>query len=230
MRVRRCQRRQAAIGHAISWAWRWLGHLGEIQRHGRSAAARRVDPVLAQFGAKVEFIQLSGRTHQPHLLKKGVHRPMPITRLQRQCLGDGFHEGRGILHAELLAHGARHARKRDHAVADGTQRGRQRHVVADEAVDHGSKRIQVAPRPGLELAVRIGILLDGRVVHLQHGGVLAVAVANGKARRAQVQQHRRPVVLQKDIVGRDVAVQRLAIMQNPQSAAHRPDHLAQPLF
>ena len=141
---------------------------------------------------------------------------------------NGFDKWGGVLDPELRPHGLGHTAKRHHAIADRAQRGRQRRVVADAAIDHCRQRIQIAPRAGLQFAVRVGVLLDGRVIHLEHGGVLVVLVANGEAGRAQIEQHRRSAVLQKNVVGRNVAVQGLAVVQHTQRAAHRPDHLAQP--
>ena len=52
------------------------------------------------------------------------------------------------------------------------------------------------------------------------------AVIEGVACGPQVQQYRWACILQKDVVGRDVAVQGVSIVQGTQSAQHGPQHLA----
>ena len=50
--------------------------------------------------------------------------------------------------------------------------------------------------------------------------MLAPLVIDGVACGPQVQQHGGAIVLQEDVVWRDIAVQRLAVVQHPQ----RPQH------
>ena len=95
---------------------------------------------------------------------------------------------------------------------------------------HGRQRVQIAPGPLNQFGVAIGILLDRGVVDFQHRRVFSVPVVDGMPRGTQVEQYRGADILQEDIVGRHITVQRLATVQHPQGAQHTPQHLAQPGF
>ncbi len=203
----------------------------EIHRGYHNARPRLVggfDPQIAQFGTKVEQFQPGGCSGHLHQLQELVNALRPVFGLQGQGLGDGIDKRRGVFLPELLAHCLGHPGERHHAIADGAQGGRQGCVVAQAAVHNGGKGVQIAPRPLDQIRVTVGILLDGRVIDLEHGRVLAVPVVDRMARSAQVQQYRRAEVLQKNVVGRDVAVQRLPTVQYAQRPQHTPQHLAQP--
>ncbi|MNL30530.1 hypothetical protein D3C87_1522700 [compost metagenome] len=66
---------------------------------------------------------------------------------------------------------------------------------------HRCQRIQIAPGSLTQFLIAVRILLNGRVVHFEDRGVFAILVIDGMPGRAKVQQHRRSVVLQKNIVG-----------------------------
>ena len=98
-------------------------------------------------------------------------------------------------------------------VLDRARRRRRRRRAEQQVVDHRAERVEVGPRPLAQLR-HLGVLLDRRVARLEDRGERLGAVADDAARRAEVEQHRRAVGRQQDVVGRDVAVvDALAVQQ-----------------
>ena len=106
----------------------------------------------------------------------------------------------------------RHVLVVDHA------RGRIRRALAgDGVIERAAERVDVGP--GALLAAGGGVLLVGAVARLDERAHGLGVRGDLAARRAEVDEHRRAVLADDDVVGRDVAVQEIAGVH--QSRAHR---------
>jgi hypothetical protein len=104
------------------------------------------------------------------------------------------------------------------------RRGRR---AEQQVVDHRAERIEIGPRPLPQLR-HLGVLLDRRVARLEDRGERLGAIADDAARRAEVEQDRRTLVLQQDVVGRDVAVIDAFAVQQLERGEDRRDDAADP--
>ena len=127
-----------------------------------------------------------------------------LVRSQAQRMVDGGQERRPI--AGLGDFGGREI-----TILDQPQRRLRRRSAADQAVECRAERVDVAPRP-LHLGVR-GVLLGRRVADLDDRRHLRRALAERMAGRAEIEQHRRAVMADIDVVGGDVAMQQVAVVQ-----------------
>ncbi len=112
-------------------------------------------------------------------------------------------------------------------VLDRARRRRRRRRAVQQVVDDGAESIEIGPRPLAQLR-HFRVLLDRRVARLEDGGQRLRAVADDATRRAEVEQHRRAVVRQQDVVGRDVAVVDAFAVQQLERGEDRRDDAADP--
>ena len=108
----------------------------------------------------------------------------------------------------------------DQRVAHDAIRGRWRAVAGDGAVKGGAKGIEVRPR-ALHVAFA-GILFKRRITVGDDAGHAAAALAEGRAGGPEVEQHRRSVAADEDVVRLDVPVQQVRSVDSLESVEERP--------
>ena len=173
----------------------------------RTAASRIPRAQALERAAETEAPAIALGLGRQQLLAPLRHRLRTLADFEPQRFVDRRQERRPV-GAERNGPG-RHVLVVDHA------RGRIRRTLArHRVVERGTQRVDIRPRP--LLARRGGVLLVGAVARLDErahrlgmGGDLA-------ARRAEVDQHRRPVLADDDVVGGDVAVQKGAAVHHLQ--------------
>ncbi len=102
-------------------------------------------------------------------------------------------------------------------------RGRGR-AVADEAAEHHrADRVDVGPRPLVAAAL---VLLERRVAVGHHRGQRLAVMAERLARRAEIDQHRRAVFADEDVVGLDVAVEQAGFVHRLDAVEQRIEEFA----
>ena len=119
--------------------------------------------------------------------------------MQRQRAVNGLQQRNGIalrhdFHQRFagILNRAHHADRRRRTHNQGTQ--------------HGAEGVNVRPRALLAFVV-VGVLLNRRKARAQHGFRFVGKVTDGAARGAEIEQHRQAVILDLDVIQRDVSVQ-----------------------
>ena len=140
--------------------------------------------------------------------------------MQRQRLVDGLKQRNGIPLRHQFHQWFAGVLNRTHH-ADRWRR------ADDEGAQYGAERVDIRPRPLLAFIV-VGILLDRRKTRTQHGFRLIREITDGAARRSEIKQHRQTVILNLNVIQRDVAVQVALIVDRFDGAEEHWQHAADP--
>ncbi len=206
-------------GHRIVERRRLGGHVhGRRQRDGGGDGLRAPAAHAARRDAGLRGVAPHGARHA-HAAVEHVaqhHDALrPVGRPQRERPVEG---------GEEVVRAARRldARQRRELVLQRTGGGRHRRLPGEEVVNGGAQAVQV--RPGALAHGRdVRVLLQRREVRLQDGRERLRAVGDGPARGAEVEQHGNAVVADEDVVGRDVAVIDVLVVQQVQRRQQRVD-------
>ena len=200
------------IGRGRHEARRDLGGrgVGDWRRRGYGAdpGRRRID--LAPPAERARQPQAeTGRFALGVRRKQGAapfgDRLRPLADLDPQRLVDRVQEAAAVRAERGVA-------RRDVLVLDHARRGIGRPPAGDGVIERRTEGIDIRPRP--LVGARGGVLLVRAVAGLDQRADRAGMAGDRAARRAEVDEHRRAVRAQHDVVGSDVAVQEVGGMND----------------